>query len=59
MAGIFPLEKGEEIIGWAVIRESGIALDREYEIAGVFDTDAEAEAEVLLDRELDMDLIFS
>ena len=57
MAGIFPLEKGEEIIGWAVIRESGIALDREYEIAGIFDTDAEAE--VLLDREFDMDLTFS
>lgn len=57
MVGVFPLEKGEGIIGWAVIRESGIALERRYEIAGIFDS--EAEAVLLIDREFDIDVIFS
>lgn len=42
MVGKFPLHHRDETIGWVVIRETGIALDREYEIAGIYKTEADA-----------------
>jgi hypothetical protein len=42
MVGKFPLKQKEKTIGWAVIRENGIALDRDYEIAFICNTQASA-----------------
>lgn len=41
--GVFPLSSNT-LSRWAVIREAGIALDREYEVVGVFSSLAGAEA---------------
>jgi hypothetical protein len=57
MVGKFPLRHRDETIGWVVIREAGIALDRGYEIAGIFET--EAEASLFNERKFEMDLSFS
>lgn len=53
MVGKFPLRHRDETIGWVVIREAGIALDREYEIESIVDT--EDEAETLIERKFEMD----
>lgn len=54
MVGKFPLRHRDETIGWVVIREAGIALDREYEIAGIMST--EAEASLFIERKFEMDI---
>ncbi len=57
MVGTFPLRHRDETIGWVVVNEAGIALDREYEIAGILDT--EAEASLFIERKFEMDISFS
>lgn len=57
MVGKFPLRYRDETIGWAVICEAGIALDREYEIAGILET--EAEASLFIQRKFEMDIALS
>lgn len=57
MVGKFPLRHRDETIGWVVICEAGIALDREYEIAGILET--EAEASLFIQRKFEMDTSFS
>lgn len=57
MVGKFPLRHRDETIGWVVIREAGIALDREYEIAGILET--EAEASLFIQRKFEMDTSFA
>lgn len=42
MVGKFPLKEKGKTIGWAVIREIGIALERDYEIAFICKTQASA-----------------
>jgi hypothetical protein len=42
MVGKFALRHLEETIGWVVIREAGIALEREHEIVGICKTDIAA-----------------
>jgi hypothetical protein len=54
MVGKFPLRHRDETIGWVVICEAGIALDREYEIAAILDT--EAEASLFIQRKFEMDI---
>jgi hypothetical protein len=36
------LKQGSNIVGWAVIRETGIALDRDYEVAFIGSTQEDA-----------------
>jgi hypothetical protein len=57
MVGKFPLRSRDETIGWVVIREAGISLDREYEIAGILKT--EAEALLFIERKFEMDMALS
>lgn len=57
MVGKFPLRHRDETIGWVVIREAGIALDREYEIAGILET--EADASLFIQRKFEMDTSFA
>lgn len=38
----FPLKENNKVIGWTVIREVGIALDRDYEIAFICGTEEAA-----------------
>lgn len=54
MVGTLPLRHRDETIGWVVIREAGIALDREFEIAAIVDT--EAEASLFIQRKFQMDI---
>jgi hypothetical protein len=54
MVGKFPLRHRDETIGWVVICEAGIALDREYEIAAILDT--EGEASLFIQRKFEMDI---
>jgi len=57
MVGKFPLRHRDDTVGWVVIREAGISLDREYEMEGIFDT--EPEASLFIERNFGMDLSFS
>jgi hypothetical protein len=38
----WPLKQDNRVIGWAVIRENGISLDRDYEVAYICGTEGGA-----------------